>query len=257
MNRDERIVAAQGILNFRDYGGYPAMGGSRLKRGILFRSAQHKNATDQDLCLLPDNDIRTVIDLRGDGERTDHPCRRHSEFTGRVVFVPGETVNPAKSDGALDSAEAAMVRMRRSYAEMPFRPLLKRAFALYFKSLVEEEGGSLVHCLAGKDRTGMAVALFHHILGVHPDDAIADYLLTNDVAPVDQRIESGADVIRARNGPSVPIEAIRVLMTADASYLSAAFNAIVERHGTVDTYMETELGVGPEARVALSEKYLA
>ncbi len=258
MNQQERILAADGIHNFRDYGGYRAMGGARIKSGLLFRSGQHKDASAADLELVVDRDIRTIIDLRGDAERASFPCPRHPAFRGTVVFVAGETVNPALDAQELDSADAAASRMRNSYSNMPFRPLLKDAFIRYFAVLLDEaEGASLVHCLAGKDRTGLAVALFHHLLGVHPDDLMADYLLTNEAGRIEARIEAGAAVIRDRYGLEIPLAAIRKLMSADPAFLEAAFQAIIERFGTIDTYLERGLGVSPTMRGALAEKYLA
>jgi protein tyrosine/serine phosphatase len=254
---EERILAADGIHNFRDYGGYRALGGSRLKRGTLFRSAQHKNATDSDLRLVLDSGIRMVIDLRGDAERASHPCRRHADFAGKVVFVTGETVNPVSDLAPVDSAESAAERMRHSYTKLPFRPLMRQALAKYFEALLDAEGGSLVHCLAGKDRTGIAVALFHHMLGVHPDDLMADYVLTNEARRNEAWLAAGAAVIRARNGPNVPMEAVRMLMSADPSFLDAAFGAIRERFGTIDAYVERDLGMTPAMRGALADKYLA
>lgn len=257
MSASSRVIPADGIHNFRDYGGYTALGGARLKRGRLFRSAQHRDASKNDLTLLLAHDIRAVIDLRGDAERAAHPCRRHSAFAGKTLFVEGETINPAMPpEPAMDKA-GAVERMRSSYAEMPFRPGFQRSLALYFKALREEESATLVHCVAGKDRTGLAVALFHHLLGVHPDDIMEDYLLTNSAGRIEARIEDGAKTIRTRYGQSVPMETIRTLMSVDPSYLNTAIYAIIERHGSIELYAEKALGVAPAIRGALAELYLA
>ncbi|MGI8942840.1 MAG: tyrosine-protein phosphatase, partial [Qipengyuania sp.] len=87
----ERFLDTSGIHNFRDYGGYVTLGGGRVKKGVLFRSGHHVDATDEDLAAIARLDIRTVIDLRGATERSSYPCRRVHGFGGEVVFYEGET----------------------------------------------------------------------------------------------------------------------------------------------------------------------
>ena len=58
----------------------------------------------------------------------------------------------------------------------------------------------LVHCAAGKDRTGILAALTHHVAGVHPDDITADYLLTNDPERLARRLPQVKDAIHEISG---------------------------------------------------------
>ncbi|MFC3214720.1 tyrosine-protein phosphatase [Novosphingobium panipatense] len=110
--------------------------------------------------------------------------------------------------------------------------------------------------MAGKDRTGIAVALLHAAIGVHPDDILADYLLTNTAGDVEARIASGAATVRAITGP-LDEAVLRVLMGVEAAYLESAWAAIDERYGSRDTYLERELGLDAAGRerlrAALSE----
>ena len=71
------------------------------------------------------------------------------------------------------TAEFARERMIGVYTRMPRNPAMTEMFSRYFKALDEREGGSLVHCFAGKDRTGVAAMLVLHVLGVHRDPAPA------------------------------------------------------------------------------------
>src|SRR3546814_1314481 len=80
----ERVLPLSGIHNFRDYGGYAVEGGGRLRDAILWRSAHHEGASDEDLTALDALGLETVIDLRGDDEREMHPCRRSDNFSARV-----------------------------------------------------------------------------------------------------------------------------------------------------------------------------
>src|SRR3546814_11379851 len=80
--------------------------------------------------------------------------------------------------------------MTDTYAGMPYRPALVATLRLYLAALVEYDAPSLVHCVAGKDRTGFAVAIVHRLLGVHEDDLMHDYLLTNTSGKLEERSEA-------------------------------------------------------------------
>ena len=149
-------------------------------------------------------------------------------------------------------AHRAMVDL---YAFMPFRPNLIAVMRMYFEALAGREGASLLHCLAGKDRTGLAAALLHILVGVHRDDMMADYLLTNTAGNAEARIAAGAASIRASRGAQVSDDAVRTLMAVDAEYLDAALTAIVAQHGSVESYARDVLGVTPE-RLAQIEAHL-
>lgn len=123
----DRIIALQGIYNFRDYGAYATADGGRLRAGLLFRSGQHFHATFDDLLTVSALSLRTVIDLRGNSERTSWPCRRPDGFDAQVLFFNGETAGPAAASNAearptiatVADAHAAMIAI---YAAMPFLP---------------------------------------------------------------------------------------------------------------------------------------
>jgi protein-tyrosine phosphatase len=252
----DRILPLSGVHNFRDYGGYATESGGRLRRGILWRSAHHEQASDIDLAAIDALGLETVVDLRGDDERAAHPCRRSPGFAARVMYAPGLTAGLAPhlaAAGTGITAEIARERMIATYRDMPYRPVLVESMRLYLAALAEYDSPSLVHCVAGKDRTGFAVALVHRLLGVHEDDVMADYLLTNIAGRIDERIAQGAEVIRARYGGDIKDDAIRTLMMVGPAYLDAAFAAIRERHGTLAQYAEDVLRLTPEQHDAMRD----
>ncbi|OWK32786.1 tyrosine-protein phosphatase [Sphingomonas mucosissima] len=255
---NDRVLVFEGIHNFRDYGGYAAADG-RLRHGLLWRSGQHCDATPDDLAGVADLGISTVIDLRGDSERQLMPCLRHESFDGLVLFAPGETAGselaPHEEAGrGITTADEARAAMTRLYENMPFRMVLVRSLTLYFEALATREGASLLHCLAGKDRTGLAAALLHRLLGVHEDDVMADYLLTNVAGNQKRRIAAAGASIRQRYGSQITDEAIETLMGVDAMYLDAATRSIHERYGSTERYAEEVLGVDATRRQALRQK---
>ena len=244
----ERVLELEGVHNFRDYGGYAVSGGGHVRRGMLWRSGQHHGATDADLEKIAALGLRSVFDLRTAKEREIHPCRRPEDFSAAIRFVDdalhvhaphveAAAATPRKRDAA--SARASMVR---NYGGMLFRPALVEMMRAQLADLAQGNGPCLVNCMAGKDRTGVAVAMVQAALGVHRDDIMADYLLTNTVGDVEARIASGMATITTITGQRDE-DVMRVLMGVEEEYLANAFAAAEERHGSLDGYLRDVLGV--------------
>ena len=255
----DRVLPLSGIHNFRDYGGYQASGGM-LRTGHLWRSGHHFEATADDLDTVHRIGIARVIDLRGDSERAQFPCLRHEEWAGQVVYYPGETagdhgraVHDEAASGVrtADDARAAMVKL---YDMLPFRPVLVGTFRLYLQTLAEDHGPSLLHCFAGKDRTGVGAAIVHRLLGVHADDVMADYLLTNTAGNSEARIAAAATNVRASFGPSMTDDALRTIMGVQPEFLESAFAAMEREHGTFEAYAEAVLGADAALVARLEER---
>lgn len=267
MNIDLRVIELDGVHNFRDYGGYAVSGGGRLRQGVLWRSGQHHGASDTDLARIAQLGLTAVFDLRSDGERASHPCRRPQDFAGKVIFPAEADAPPRVSSGSLSAAphvaaaQAAFGRnaadmrtmMVQNYTIIPFRPTLLAAMRRYLAELSQDGSPSLVHCMAGKDRTGVAVAVLQRALGVHHDDVMADYMLTNTAGDVEARIASGAQVVQEYAGPVDP-QVLRVLMGVEPEYLDTAFATIAERHGSEDAYLADVLGADAGLRERLRDR---
>ena len=258
----DRILSLHGIHNFRDYGNYSARDGARLVAGKLFRSGQHVDATPNDLDAIAGLSLQTVIDLRGDSERMTYPCTRHADFGADVLFAAGETseggsaphIAAARNVTTAADAHRAMVNL---YEAMPYRPKLVEVFRLYFAALAQRDGASLIHCLAGKDRTGIAVGVFHHLMGVHVDDIRADFMLTNTAGDPERRIAAGAATVRRNFGARMEDAAVRTLMSVHPEFLETAFAVIKRDHGSVEAYADAILGVGPDQVRAMERNLLA
>lgn len=245
-----RIVPTSGIYNFRDYGGYAVAGGGHLRRGILLRSGQHMDATDADLDIVTSLRLSCIIDFRGASERSMHPCRRHPDFAGDLIIAEGETVDPAKVAAMTGSEQQPMPStfaegrsmMRGVYEDMPLEPVIVTLFRRYFDMLERSDSPTLVHCMAGKDRTGVAVFMLHHILGVHRDDIDQDYLASNIMPGRDAWMERTRDRLRLAGMLPEPA-AFEGMMMVDIDLLKAATDTMVREFGSVDAYVEQVLGV--------------
>ena len=142
------------------------------------------------------------------------------------------------------------------YRLLPFVPALAGSYRLFLAALTDRPGASMVHCFAGKDRTGIAVALVHVLAGVHRDDLMADYLRSADPALIERRIAGEGAAIRAEHGPRSDA-ALRRLFGVEPQYLDAAFVAMTERHGSIAGYAEAVLGVTPARAEALRMALIA
>jgi protein tyrosine/serine phosphatase len=255
-----RHIPFDAIENFRDFGGYAA-GQKRLKRGLLYRSAAQSKATDADLEKLAGLGLSVIVDLRRANEREKEPSRRWNGFAARVIEndIGQDTADEwatfvQSSDLTPQSFRAYMMDY---YRHAPFQRRHIDLYTRYFRALAESEGPILVHCAAGKDRTGIICALTHHVAGVHDDDILADYLLTNDPARMEKRLPMVREAVRETSGREASDEALMVAMRVEAEYLAEAFRVMREAHGSLDGYLDQALGLDADLRGRLHDRLLA
>jgi protein tyrosine/serine phosphatase len=248
-----------GVQNFRDFGGYRAQHGP-IRTGRLFRSAHLAGATEADLQQLQGLNLCLVVDLRRPAERTRDVTRLPAEFGGLVMDtdagLAAHAPHLAFADKDVQPAVALEV-MQDFYRKAPFDAATTELGRRYFPALAEAEGAVLVHCAAGKDRTGLLVALTHAALGVHRDDIFADYLLTNAVMRLDARLPELTRTMTQLYGREIPEAVVRAFLRVEEAYLAAAFAAIGEAFGGPERYLVEHLNLTPatlrriEARLIL------
>lgn len=248
------------LENFRDCGGYGAAG-RVVRKGRLYRSGHHAQLTDADLAGLQALDLGLVVDLRRPSERRDQPSRRPAGFSAGVIEIShddgGEAPHVAfLKSGRLtrDSGRRFMIRV---YGGMPFDPGHRDAFGRFFRQLAGADRPVLIHCAAGKDRTGFLAALTHHLLGVSHDDMLADYLATNAAVDLEGRAPAMAKKLEALTGHAPSRDAVTAFLGVEAEYLETAFAAVKDRHGSVDAYLEQALGVDAALRDRIGERLTA
>lgn len=255
-----RHIPFEAIENFRDFGDYAA-GPRRLKQGLLYRSAAQSRATDADLEKLGGLGISVIVDLRRSNEREKEPSRRWDGFAAQVIEndIGQDTADEwgtfiQTSDLSVQSFHEYMMDY---YRHAPFQRRHIDLYQRYFRALAETDGPILVHCAAGKDRTGIICALTHHVAGVHDDDIQADYLLTNDPARMEKRLPMIREVIHEATGKTASDAALMVAMRVEAEYLAEAFRVMRDAHGSLDGYLDQALGLDAELRGRLHDRLLA
>ena len=235
----------EGVENFRDFGGGASRFGGRVRRGRLFRSAHLGSANEADIAELERLGVRTVVDLRRTTERRQQPSR-WTGFDGRLICC---------DDG--DRAEGPHVEFLRQgelgdagveayligyYRQAPFEPRHLALFGQAFAALDAGDGAMLIHCTAGKDRTGMLAALILRALGVGREAIEADYLETNRVTLTEARLARVAAMLAPIVGGTPSEAVLRGFLGVSGHHLDAACAAIDARCGGMEGYLAT-LGV--------------
>ncbi len=254
-----RHIDFDGIENFRDFGGYDTASGRRVKRGLLYRSANHAYASDADLARMRDLGLAAIIDLRRTEERTREPSKRWPGFGAAVVEndILSDHADWAQSmKGVEVNAQWFLDDGMGYYRRAPFEARHIDLFTRYFQTLASADGAIVVHCAAGKDRTGLICALTHHVLGVSADDIMADYLLTNDESRMARKMAFLGPWLRDTVGKTVDEAGLRVAVSVNAAYLETAFAVIREAHGSIDGYLTEVLGVDGALRGRLQARLL-
>jgi protein tyrosine/serine phosphatase len=255
-----RHIDFEGVENFRDFGGYATACGRGVKRGVLFRSANHHRATDADLEAMKALGVKVIVDLRRAVEREREPSRRWTGFDAQVIENDIEDASHLDWVDFLKGSDLSADFFRQDgltfYRRAPLEARHVDLFRRYFEALADGGGPVLVHCAAGKDRTGMICAFTHHIAGVSRDDILADYLLTNDEARIGRRAELFARWVFEITGRTIADHPARIAQSVDVAYLETALATIDESHGSLDAYLENALGVDEARRAKIHDRLL-
>jgi len=256
-----RIHSFDALDNFRDYGDYATAAGRRIASGRLYRSGHQARASQADLERLAALQIATVVDLRRPSERRDQPSKRPADFGGAVIESARDDGGEAPHITFLRTADLTPDSGRRfmteTYRRLPFEPSHLDLFAQYFRALGEADGPVLIHCAAGKDRTGLLAALTHHLTGVHHDDMVADYLLTNTAVDLERRAPGIARQLQAMTGRVASHDAVVAFLGVEPVYLETALAEISAVHGSTDAYLEEALGVDAVLRDRIGARLAA
>lgn len=224
------------VNNFRDAGGYVTTDGQRLRAGRIYRSGTLDDARAADLPVLQAIGVRTIVDLRGPQEKKKElptiAGARRIDLPIELENRTREKVQPLMTRrGAENDVVEILKQMYRDLADEAW-PQARHLFRILLNA---DAYPVLIHCRAGKDRTGFMCALVQLAVGVERAAVFQDYLKTNDhFMPLTPRM---ARVMRIMSLGRVRVENVRAAFSAREEYLQAAFDQIDRCHGGLTAYL--------------------
>ena len=255
---DQRIPLS-GSNNFRDIGGIPTKNGRYVRWGQIYRSDRLSALTEKDLKYLESLGLQTVYDFRSETEVAEDPNILPKieglEYINEPIYFDVEDTTQVRErilNGEMSQVEAddILVQGNRLFATE-----MSQRFKPFIDCLLEGKGPIVYHCTSGKDRTGFATLLLLSALNVGRDTIVDDYLLSNYY-----RYEMNQDRLKKLRYASIikrklNVETIAPLMIVDKRYINAAYNAIEEKYGNIDTFLEEEYGLDADKRAELIDLY--
>ena len=246
------FIPIEGSLNFRDFGGYETENGSRVKTNVLFRCGMLADIPTNAFEDFSSLGIDVICDLRRDDEAEMSPTPLAPPFKGRrhIPIEPGTSHELRNSMmTAQHSAEERSEFMRIITREIATE--WTDAYRQVMRALLETKGGFLIHCTAGKDRTGFGVAVIQRLLGVSREQIFHDYLLTNQSTDLIERIRTRM----SEQAMDIDEATLEVIARVRRPYLEAALEAIDTEFGGIRGYLEA-VGLGEVEVAELQGRYL-
>ena len=250
----KRVTEFAGCLNFRHMGGYRTDDGRITRADRLFRSGWLNFQTQQDVDLFASFGISSVFDFRLEEERLRNVMNFPPAYAPQVTSleIGRGSMGPylqkiAGLDPAHVDTKGAVTTMYYEILDEgreQFRTLLNRAS--------EGNGAIMINCTLGKDRTGVASALLLSALGVSRVDVMADYMITAETLRAFGPVFVERSNYAARG---LTFDLVRDLLTVHPEYLGAMWRRAEDVAGSMDAYLEHELGVTAEQRARLKALY--
>lgn len=174
-----RALDWDGCLNVRDLGGLPTETGEPTRAGAVVRSDNVRTLTDAGWRSLAEHGVRRIVDLRWPEELAED-APRDVEIEVVHVSVLGETIDwdyVAELDAHLHGVDDIADHYAWSYVD--FLERYRERFGRAFAAVADADGPVVVHCMGGKDRTGLVAAVLLRLAGVGLDTIGADYALSS------------------------------------------------------------------------------
>ena len=252
-----QFLPFEGCHNFRSVAGWRTPEGRSIQAGNVYRADGLDRLTDADQRSLINLGITHVFDLRAAREKSEAPSRWPEGFAA-TIWADAESAAEANIMQVMAQASPQVAQfheaMRSVYAHLPDE--LAEAVGAVADALLESADSTvLIHCSAGKDRTGFVTSALLHAVGIQPDDVLADFLLSNacfDAAVRRFNLNGRFDALEERAPGSV-----KALVGVDAQYLAASMQSIATRYGSFDLWLRQRVGIDDGKRAQLRDRLLA
>ena len=252
-------LSLNGAPAFRDLGGIATGDGRHIRRGRLFRSEVLLNLGSDDQAIVGGLGLRVVCDLRSASERATYPCMAWLDPPPRfMTFNLEGHITPATSPAMermleAPAPDAALQVMMSTYEALP-RACVE-ALRSIFEGLLAGETPLMIHCSAGKDRTGFVSAMLLSALGVPRESVYEDYLRTGAGGYAAHAARTAQLMALFLQQP-LDAESLAVFSGLRRAYLEASFAALETEWGSVDRYLADAANLDAGAQLSLQELLL-
>jgi protein-tyrosine phosphatase len=236
-NSSTKIDEIKTIRNFRDFGGFPFGTGNRIKSGIIFRSGDLAKINDNDIRIIKTLNLKSIIDLRSPEERKKDSFRFTTDQMISIPFsyseISRERLKPFMFKNDVD--DKIIEAMNSIYIDMTDQlfPQLKSLFQILIS---KESYPLLIHCHAGKDRTGFVCAIIQLLLGVENGLIISEYLKSNDFLMLETKRRLIPFKIFSLG--FFPTHNFQLIFSAQERYIDTILNKINNQYGGITKYLE-------------------
>lgn len=252
----ERVLDVPDVFNFRDLGGYVNRAGKSVKWGKLYRSGSLAKLTKAGEDQLKELGIHWICDLRSTAEVKTAPTPAISGILNKNIPI-----------GAAKNELSEETKLEIPADETVYEPLMGDSYKVFvhstsdyftiFNALLKPQGTPfLFHCTAGKDRTGILAALLLHLLDIPEEMIFQDYAITNHFT--EQILEEVGALANLFSGQEkqMALETFRPMAEARPSYLTIAFDEMKRTSGSIDLFLENEVGITREMKQNLQAQLL-
>ncbi len=252
-----RLIPFERAPNFRDLGGYATGDGRRMAWGRAFRSSHLGWLTPADRERFAALKIGEVFDLRRESESEAYANRvppgvRSHHFDIDVGSTRSYRQRLATGTASRESTHDMMVQAYRSYVTV-----FAERFGRLLKLLATIDSHAVViHCMVGKDRTGIASALLLSALDVPRERIVEDYLLSSAFYPPEEILAHIRESIEESLRDAWDEEAVAPFCSVHEDYLTAAFEEIDRRHGGTEAFLREALCLDAADVGLLRERFL-
>lgn len=230
-------IEISSVLNFRDAGNMITTDGKKIRDGIIFRSAKPDNISKKDILLLHDLNIKTIVDLRAPQEG-GKKRKKVDNFDTVSLPLDFEKVTRERLIPLLkrkDAGEMIPEMILNLYNEILDGSV--NVFGEVIKILLDPlRTPILIHCHAGKDRTGIICALIQMALNAETESIVDNYLESNkSIVP---HYRKALAIRKILSFGFFPGDMISLAITVREKYILSVIDRVSTHYGGIEAYLE-------------------
>jgi protein-tyrosine phosphatase len=257
---DGLVIALEGGHNFREVGGYLTTDGRRLRRGVLYRSGRMDELNRADVDRVGAIGLKAIIDLRRYRERAQNPTpdallasARLYEWNSRIASNEELAADILRQGAGAAHYFATTLTL---FSDLPRQ--LRRHLHAMCSAIADHELPLLIHCTAGKDRTGVSVGLLLSVLNVEQAAIRRDFAASERLLDWERLTAAGMKGVAAKDDWLAGLDPMMVatISRSDERYLQAALDAVVTAHGSIENFFRRAVGLNAGALDRLRDNLL-